>query len=99
MRSLVQAVALFTNAFAAAIGEALVPLSNDPLLIWNYAVPAILAVVGGTMFWIQFRHLDAKEDLLNMLPAGHVTAADKMAGDEEEVPHAGTIPMEEEKRV
>ena len=50
MRSLVQAVALFTNAFASAISEALILLSNDPLLIWNYAILAILAVISGTIF-------------------------------------------------
>jgi dipeptide/tripeptide permease len=31
MHSLVQAVALFTNAFGAAIGEALAPLAGYPL--------------------------------------------------------------------
>jgi POT family proton-dependent oligopeptide transporter len=36
MRSIVQAISLLTNAVAAAIGEALVPLSDDPNLVWNY---------------------------------------------------------------
>ncbi|RMJ27484.1 peptide transporter [Aspergillus sp. HF37] len=36
MRSLIQAVALFMNAFSAAIGQAFVGLSSDPLLTWNY---------------------------------------------------------------
>jgi POT family proton-dependent oligopeptide transporter len=101
MRSLVQAVALFTNAFAAAIGEALVPLADDPLLVWNYAIPAILAVIGGTMFWIQFRGLDAEEDRLNMLPEGR-TFVDKGAELEEEERErvAGTIDIDaEEKRL
>ena len=35
MRSLVQALALFMYAIAAALGQALVPLSDDPLLVWN----------------------------------------------------------------
>lgn len=102
MRSLVQAVALFTNAFAAAIGEALVPLADDPLLVWNYGIPAILAVVGGTLFWIQFKGLDAMEDRLNMLPEGR-TVVDKGVGLEdgdEERKVAGTIDIDdEEKRV
>lgn len=72
MRSMVQAVALFMNAIASAIGFALVPLATDPLLIWNYATVAILAVIGGSLFWIQFRHLDKQEDKLNMLPKGEV---------------------------
>jgi POT family proton-dependent oligopeptide transporter len=41
MRSIVQAIALLTNAVAAAIGEALVPLSDDPHLIWNYMTSAL----------------------------------------------------------
>jgi POT family proton-dependent oligopeptide transporter len=72
MRSMVQSVALFMNAISSAIGFALVPLADDPLLVWNYAVVAILAVFGGSMFWIQFRHLDKQEDQLNMLPKGAV---------------------------
>lgn len=99
MRSLVQAVALFTNAFAAAIGEALVPLAEDPLLVWNYAVPAILAFIGGTLFWLQFRGLDAEEDMLNMLPEGHTVVEGKQMDGESvaERQAAGTIPMDEEK--
>lgn len=72
MRSLVMAFALFMNAFAAAIGQALVSLSADPLLVWNYATVAILAFIGGTCFWIQYRKLDAQEDHLNMLPTGRL---------------------------
>ncbi|KAK0652199.1 POT family-domain-containing protein [Cercophora newfieldiana] len=60
-RSMVQAVCLFMNAIASAIGFGLVPLASDPLLVWNFAVPAILAFVGGTMFWLQFRKLDQEE--------------------------------------
>ncbi|KFY84023.1 hypothetical protein V500_09682 [Pseudogymnoascus sp. VKM F-4518 (FW-2643)] len=74
MRSLVQAVALFTNAISAAICEALNPLSEDPHLVWNYGVMAVLSFFGGAMFWWQFRSLDAEEDELNMLPEGHAVA-------------------------
>ncbi|KAL2869436.1 putative MFS peptide transporter [Aspergillus lucknowensis] len=68
MRSLVQAVALFMNAISAAIGQALVGLSNDPLLVWNYAVVAILAFVGAIGFWATNFRLDRQEDELNTLP-------------------------------
>lgn len=61
MRSMVQAVCLFMNAIASAIGFGLVPLASDPLLVWNFAVPAILAFIGGSMFWLQFRGLDQEE--------------------------------------
>jgi len=72
MRSMVQAFALFMTAFAAAIGQALTGLSADPLLVWNYTLVACLAFVGGTCFYLQFRHLDVIEDELNELPEGLV---------------------------
>lgn len=72
MRSMVQAVALFMTAFAAAIGQALVGLSADPLIIWNYGVVAILAFIAGCCFYLQFRHLDYVEDELNNLTEGTV---------------------------
>lgn len=68
MRSLVTAVFLFASAISSAIGQALVSLAEDPLLIWNYAVVAIIAFFGGSIFWLQHRKLDAEEDALNMLP-------------------------------
>lgn len=74
MRSLVQAVALFTNAISSAIAEALNPLSADPLLVWNYGASGVLSFVGGLLFIYQFRGLDKEEDELNMLPEGHVVA-------------------------
>ncbi|EXL82153.1 POT family proton-dependent oligopeptide transporter [Fusarium oxysporum f. sp. conglutinans race 2 54008] len=80
MRSMVQAVALFMTAFSAALGQALVGLAADPLLVWNYGVVAILAVIAGTCFWFQFRSLDIHEDDLNALPEGHAgVAADEEA--------------------
>ncbi|GIK06771.1 hypothetical protein Aspvir_002423 [Aspergillus viridinutans] len=74
MRSLVQAVALFMNAFSSALGQALVGLSNDPLLVWNYTVVAILAFVGGIGFWLTNYKLDKQEDELNNLPASRYDA-------------------------
>ncbi|OJA13768.1 hypothetical protein AZE42_01534 [Rhizopogon vesiculosus] len=71
MRSLVMAMFLFTSAVAAAIGEAFVSLSLDPLLVWNYAISAILAGVGGILFWLVVRKLDKEEDKLNNLADGH----------------------------
>ncbi|OAA72501.1 oligopeptide transporter [Cordyceps fumosorosea ARSEF 2679] len=79
MRSMVQAVALFSVSFAAAIGQALVGLSADPLLVWNYGVVAILAVIAGTCFFLQFKDLDIIEDELNELPEGQMM---KVASDE-----------------
>lgn len=64
------------NAIASAIGFALVYLAEDPLLIWNYGVPAVMAAIGGTLFWLQFRHLDKEEDHLNLLPQGKFGGSD-----------------------
>lgn len=69
MRGLVMGVNLLQNAFSAALGQALVPLAKDPLLIWNYAIVAILAALGGVGFWFTWRDLDSKEDELNMIDA------------------------------
>ncbi len=73
MRSMVQAVALFMVSFAAAIGQAFVGVSADPLLVWNYAIVAILAGIAGVCFYLQFRNLDIHEDELNELPEGKMT--------------------------
>lgn len=75
MRSLVQAIALFTSAVSAAIAEALNPLAGDPLLIWNYGVFAVLAFSGGVLFLWQFWGLDQEEDELNSLPEGQVVVS------------------------
>jgi len=82
MRSLVQAVALFTNAISAAIAEALNPLAGDPLLIWNYGVFAVISFLGGCFFMLQFRGLDLEEDVLNNLPEGHVIATKDVESNE-----------------
>lgn len=71
MKSLVQAVALFMNAFASALGQALVPLAEDPKLVWNYMTVAILSFVGCIGFWLTNYKHDKEEDRLNALPEGH----------------------------
>ncbi|KAG6908192.1 hypothetical protein DXG01_005781 [Tephrocybe rancida] len=74
MRSLVMSVFLFTSAISAALGEAFVALSSDPLLVWNYGVMAVLAGVTGVVFWIAVRKLDAREDELNNLAKSKFSA-------------------------
>lgn len=71
MKSLVMAVNLFMSAISAAIGQAFTPLSDDPLLVWNYTVIACIAFVGGIAFWFCFNHLDTEEDKWNMLAKTH----------------------------
>jgi len=79
MRSLVAAFALFMTAISSAIGEAFVPLSTDPLLVWNYGSMAVIAGVASVLFWLQYRKLDAAEDALNKLPTGHMGTVDQAA--------------------
>lgn len=81
MRSLVMSWALFMSAISAAIGEAFVTLSTDPLLVWNYGTMAVLSFIGGSIFWIQYRKLDKEEDHLNMLPVGQMHEAPKDVED------------------
>ncbi|KAJ5741164.1 hypothetical protein N7493_001036 [Penicillium malachiteum] len=83
MRSLVQAVSLFMNVFSSALGQALVGLSADPLLEWNYGVAAILAFVGGIGFWLTNYKLDQEEDRLNLLPQSHFAQVGVRSRDEE----------------
>ncbi|TGZ82308.1 MFS peptide transporter [Ascodesmis nigricans] len=67
MRSLVVAIFFFMTAISNAIGQAMVALSEDPLLVWNYGVTAVLAAIGGVGFWLHNRSLDKEEDKLNEL--------------------------------
>ncbi len=78
------------NAISSAIGFALVSLAADPLLIWNYSVVAILAALGGGIFYIQFRHLDKEEDHLNLLPTGVVGGETAKAESQEGTPETKT---------
>ena len=68
MRSTVQAISLFMSAISSALSQALVGLAEDPLLVWNYGVVAVLAGVGGILFYLCNLRLDREEDALNNLP-------------------------------
>lgn len=67
MKSTIQAIALSTSAFSAALGQAFVSLSEDPLLVWNYGSVAVIAMFGGIGFYLTFRKADSEEDALNNL--------------------------------
>jgi POT family proton-dependent oligopeptide transporter len=77
MRSLVQSVQLFTTAFSAALAQAFTPLTIDPHLVWNYGAVAIISFVTGVAFFFVYRTMDKQEDMLNMLPTGHVGTANQ----------------------
>lgn len=94
MRSLVMAFNLFMSAISAALGEAFVTLSADPLLVWNYGTMACLSFIGGTCFWFQYRKLDHDDDRLNMLPTGHLIRSKDV--EEPEVTKQDTMPESHE---
>jgi POT family proton-dependent oligopeptide transporter len=82
MRSLVMSFNLFMTAISAALGEAFVSLSADPLLVWNYGSMAVLSFIGGVFFYLSFIQLDHDEDRLNALAQGHMHN-DEVPGDVE----------------
>lgn len=47
-------------------------LSVDPYLVWNYGSMAVIAFVAGILVAWHYRSLDAAEDELNELDAGHL---------------------------
>ncbi|KAI8238857.1 Peptide transporter PTR2 [Colletotrichum sp. SAR 10_96] len=62
MKSFVQSIYLFTNAFGSAISEALVSVAADPKFLWMYTGVACFSFVIGFVFYFTFRHYDAEED-------------------------------------
>ncbi|PTB71602.1 hypothetical protein M440DRAFT_1343772 [Trichoderma longibrachiatum ATCC 18648] len=62
MKSFVQSLYLFTNAFGSAISEALVSVSKDPEFIWMYTGVAGASFVTAFVFFFLFNHYDKIED-------------------------------------
>ncbi|KAJ6441851.1 MFS peptide transporter Ptr2 [Purpureocillium lavendulum] len=73
MKSFVQSIYLFTNAFGSALSEALVSVAEDPKFLWMYTGVACFAFATGCIFWFLFKHYDQEEekmyDLDRDLPA------------------------------
>lgn len=67
MKSFVQSMYLFTNAFGSAISEALVDTAVDPRYQWLYIGICVACFITGTVFWFTFKHLNAQEEALNEL--------------------------------
>ncbi|KAL2809157.1 POT family-domain-containing protein [Aspergillus granulosus] len=60
LRSLVSALFWLTIGIAAAICIALAPVSQDPYLVWMYGSLAVVACLGGILFYVLFgRAFDA----------------------------------------
>jgi len=74
------------NAISAAISQALVSLSADPLLIWNYGFVAVLSFVGGCLFYITHYRLDQEEDKLNNLETSEFLGRGPQAHDSKSDP-------------
>jgi len=97
MRSTIQAVALFMTAFSAALSQALVALAEDPLLVWNYGVVAVIAALGGVLFWLDNRKIDKEEDSLNVLPAAHYTSG--APNSDLESQNDGSLPSAQNEKI
>jgi POT family proton-dependent oligopeptide transporter len=93
MKSTIQAVALSTSAVSAALGQAFVSLSEDPLLVWNYGSVAVVAMCGGIGFYLTFRKADAQEDAMNNMKESEYLGG-REVGDAENVE---TLSIRDEK--
>ncbi|KAF2032775.1 PTR2-domain-containing protein [Setomelanomma holmii] len=82
MKSTIQAIALSTSAVSAALGQAFVSLSEDPLLVWNYGSVAVIAMFGGIGFYLTFHKADREEDAMNNLKESSYIGNKKPNDDE-----------------
>lgn len=62
MKSFVQSLYLFTNAFGSALNEALVPVLVDPKFLWMYTGVGCFSAATGCITWILFHHYDNDEE-------------------------------------
>ncbi|KAM3554904.1 hypothetical protein MY1884_005879 [Beauveria asiatica] len=62
MKSFVQSIYLFTNAFGSAISEGLVPVSKNPKFVWMYTGVSVSSFIAGCVCYALFRHYDAQEE-------------------------------------
>ncbi|KAH6884930.1 POT family protein [Thelonectria olida] len=76
MKSFVQSIYLFTNAFGSAISEALVSVAVNPKFVWMYTGVAVFAFLTGCVFWVIFHHYDAEEEKMFELDREQPTDSD-----------------------
>lgn len=67
MKSFVMSIFLLQSAFGSALGIALAPIAKDPKLVWMYTGLCIAIIIAAGLFWVCFRHLNAKEKSMNAL--------------------------------
>ncbi|CRG92670.1 Peptide transporter PTR2 [Talaromyces islandicus] len=58
MKGLVMAIFLFMNSLSSALGEILIPVTQDPYLIWIWGAPAVALTLQTVLFWFRFKHLN-----------------------------------------
>lgn len=69
MKSFIMSLFLVTNAFGSALGIALSPVAVNPKLQWMYVGLCGATVIAGVLFFITFRHLNEREEELNVIDA------------------------------
>lgn len=69
MKSFVQSMYLVTNAFGAAIAEALTPAAYDPAIMWMFTGLAVASFLAGIIFWLIYHKLNNEEEGMNALDA------------------------------
>lgn len=61
MRGLVIAIFLFMSALSSALGEILIPITQDPYLIWPWEAPAVALATQTIIFGWRFRSINKDE--------------------------------------
>lgn len=69
LKSLVMSLFLLTSAVGSMLNLALVPVSEDPYLMWNYTGVGAGALTFGITFYIVFHKRDANEEEENAVGA------------------------------
>ncbi|KAG8963088.1 hypothetical protein FRC03_003453 [Tulasnella sp. 419] len=67
MKSVVFAIFFLTTAFSNVFNFALVKVSEDPYVMWNYVGCAGAAFIAGIVFWFLFHKYDKEEDTINAI--------------------------------
>jgi POT family proton-dependent oligopeptide transporter len=78
MRSVVYSLYLLMTAIAGLVSLAFMPLSDDPMLVWNYVAIAALMMVGTVGFCVQFRKQDLRESRETAAAAAAAAAVDQV---------------------
>jgi dipeptide/tripeptide permease len=69
MKSFIMSIFLLTNAGGAILGVLAAPWAKDPNMSWFYLGLGLVSMGFGIAFWTKFKHLDAQEDVDEMVRA------------------------------